>query len=220
MNVLYRVRPSRVNEELRFSLRSLSNLGDGRHDVTIVGSAPGWVKGAEVVPGLPASKWRALLADLYTGASRLSGEALLLDDDMFILAPLDRAPTLHQGGLDDRVLSGLVAGTYGRSLLYTLEYVRGLGVREPLDYELHVPLPFVAEAMVEALAPTLHSDRPLQARTVYGNAARIGGTRAIDVKLRTRREVIPYPFASTSEGAWRYHAPAIAALLPEPSPFE
>lgn len=221
MNVVYRVRPARTNEELRYSLRSLANLGDGRHHVTIIGGAPPWVKGIDVLPGRPVGKWRALLDDLATVAARVTGPSVLLDDDMFILGPIDAAPALYSGTLEERILSGLhVGGTYGRSMANTLAYLRGLGIMVPLDYELHVPLPFVAETMVEALGPVLHSDRPLQARTVYGNIARLGGTRAIDVKLRTRREGIPYPLASTSEGAWRYHGPAIASLLPDPSPFE
>ena len=47
-DIVYVVRPGERNEELRYSLRSLSNLPHGR--VWIAGYMPKWVTGVEHIP--------------------------------------------------------------------------------------------------------------------------------------------------------------------------
>ena len=218
MNVVYRVRHGERNEPLRYSLRSLANLGDGRHDVLIVGSAPRWVHGVEVVAGRRTGKWRALVDDLLAISRSLTGEFVLIDDDQYVLGPT-WIPTVHRGPLRAHAVGR--AGTYGRTLVATADYlVERCGIDEPLSYELHLPMLVDAGAMVDALERLVYSVRPLQARSVYGNVHSIGGTESEDVKVTSRGGVLPYPFASTSPGSFRWYVDRLRVLLPEPSAYE
>ncbi len=220
MDVLYRVKAGRTNESLRYSLRSLANLGTGRHTVHMVGPLlPPWVHN---VDHIQTGQWRqgkhfALVADLVTAARTMgTTEFVLIDDDMFVLCPTT-LPTLHGGPLDTQ---DKVASAYGRSKQRTEYVLRGMGITNPLDYELHVPMAMLADAVVDTLAPLVDSVRPIQARSLYGNVRGIGGRRAPDVKVRHASDALPTPFASTAPSTWPLFRSAIAQQLPDASPYE
>jgi hypothetical protein len=61
----------------------------------------------------------------------------------------------------------------------TYERLIKLGFNDPLDYELHVPMPMEKEKLKEVL---LQRDTFLW-RSVYGNMFNVGGTYMEDVKV-------------------------------------
>jgi hypothetical protein len=221
MDVLYRVRPTRRNEPLRYSLRSLSNVLHG--DVFVVGGTPHWVKGVHVIPGdRYTSKWKAMAGELHKACMELSGRTLLLvDDDMFVRRPFVTWPTLHAGSLATHALTA--RGAYQRSMFNTAVYLERLGIPTPVSYELHIPMVIDADAMAATLEAVLQWREPLQPRSVYGNLQHVGGDQHEDVKVRALGKddaLPPGPFLSASPRAWFNMAPKIMAEFPTPSEFE
>lgn len=215
IDVLYRVRRGK-NENLRYSLRSLANIPHG--DVFIVGHPPAWVSNVHVItPKTWRTKWRALVGDLALACSELKGQRLLLiDDDMMVLSPRESVPVLHGGDL--RKAAKRKIGAYGKTLTWTADYLEEHDIAMPLSYELHVPLEIDADAMRAVIEPALGHRRPLQARSLYGNAVDLGGTEAQDVKLE--KGPMPSEFLSTSPYSWRHWQPQLDALFPTPSVYE
>ena len=216
-DVLYRVRPGEKNEELRYSLRSLCNVEHG--DVFMVGYPPKWVKQVNRIPGKHwRTKWQALVGDLLLACEQLPGRRLLLiDDDMYVLVR-QQVPVYHAGSLVEHAKQ--TVGAYGRSLKATAEYLMGMGIAKPLSYELHVPMVIESDAMAECLRPVV--DRyiaPLQARSLYGNIANVGGVECEDVKVR--RNIVPRGRdLLSSNNDLRPILPILQAALPQASRYE
>lgn len=215
--ILYRVRQGEHNEALRYSLRTLVNVPHG--EVCIVGAPPSWVRGVRLIePGLWRSKWRALVGDLERACRLLSGRnVLLMDDDMFVLRRINGVPVMHEGSLLHHTQRKV--GAYKRTLIATREYLEERGCVHPISYELHVPLPIDPDAMVAALAGALDTTLPVQARSIYGNEAGIGGRLSRDVKLN-RGAPLPPTFLSTSPTTWPYWQSQLHRLFPRRSAFE
>lgn len=216
--MVYRVRRGEKNEPLRYSLRSLANLPHGQ--VFIVGHTPRWVQGVVSLDGSRATnRYRATLEHLVIAARHLAGRRfVLLDDDQIVLRPHRSVPAWHRGPLD--VHAAFRVGTYGRSLRHTADYLRGLGLDNARSYELHLPLPVDADAAVAALEPALSAPYPVQARTVYGNLAGIGGRSADDCKVAWPTPP-PNGYLSVSPSTWRHGwAADVAERFPTPSPYE
>src|SRR5689334_17073738 len=86
MNVIYPVRPG-PNEELRYSLRSLANLGDGEHEVWIVGSKPRWLRGVHFIEGNTCGSDRRgnSTGNLLRACDHIPEHVVQMDDDMYVM---------------------------------------------------------------------------------------------------------------------------------------
>ena len=213
-DVLYRVRGSIHNYELRYSLRGLANLEHG--EVWLVGRPPRWLHGMNVIPGGHyRTKWHGLVGDLLLACERLPGRTMwLIDDDFYVLAPMT-IPVAHKGSLLKH--SERASGAYKKSLYATHIYLLDHGIAEPLSYELHIPMVIDTDKMAEVLRPV--ATQPLQARSLYGNLAHIGGEWMGDVKMRGDRHV-PKGDLVSSNGWLREMMPKLQAALPKPSQYE
>ena len=217
-DVVYLVRPGDLNDELRWSLRSLANLPHRR--VWIAGFQPSWTcnVGRIKVPQT-LGKWdnqqRTIRA--VCDVAEVSERFVLFNDDFFVVEPLARLPVLHRGTLgafSDR--SAARGDEYGRRIRATLKY---LGP-DALSYDgLHVPMTFNRRR----LAPIIDKSPPgVLFRSVYGNKAAVGGREHSDVKVSRNTSRYPSPFVSTSDGAFKRRPVGewIRGMFPEPSPYE
>jgi len=213
-DVLYRVRGRRHNEELRYSLRSLANVEHG--EVWIVGQAPPWVTGVQVIEGgMLRTKWHNLVADLHKACVVLTGRTLILMDDDFYVLGKGPIPMLYRGSLREHIEA--TAGSYQRTLQNTADYLKQWGVHRPLSYELHVPMVIDADQMAEVLAPVV--GQALQARTLYGNLVGPVGSMALDVKARRGKPLSTGRWLS-SQGWFGAIADRLTTALPERSAYE
>jgi hypothetical protein len=233
VDLVYVVRHSEENEALRYSLRSVArNLPHA--DVWVAGFAPSWLTGVRVVPTEPATtKWAGSTENLAAALAEPDAPEtfVLMNDDFAVIEPVESVPVLHRGPLADVVLDRrYMRGGYGRAMRTALDMLRAEGIEEPLSYELHAPLPIVAEAMRETLARATHYRQhpalliALQAhkRTLYGNRYDVGGEQVADVKVyRATDPLPPGPFVSTSPQSFNGRAGrALRAMFPDPSPYE
>jgi len=219
-DVLFRVRMGRVNETLRYALRSLSNVPHG--EVFIVGYKPPWV--SDEVTLLPdraktTIKWRAGLEQFALGCDQLRGRNLILiDDDMFIVNPVDSIEVMHAGPLVQ--IAKRKVGAYGRTFQNTVAYLKEQGIDDPLSYERHVPLPVDATHAADILLAVMKWGKTTQPRSVYGNMAHIEGVQIRDAK-RKPGEPMPADFLSVDPGTWsRGWNDVIRKLFPKRSKYE
>lgn len=222
-DVVYVVRPGEVNEELRYSLRSLVNLPHGT--VWIAGHKPRWVTD-EVrhipVQAKPGSHVNAK-ANLRAACQHpeVAERFVYFNDDFFVMQALTELPVMHRGPLSAVIQSGNMATAYTRAMRKTLDILAARGVAEPLMYDLHAPMLVDKAGMLEALA--LCSYPMVQERTLYGNLQAIGGERRHNHKVRrSEKGWSSWPFLSTNDSTFASLPVGdhIRATFPDRSPYE
>lgn len=228
LDVVYPYKATVDDAELRYSLRSLTNLPHG--DVWIVGDKPDWLTNVCHIPGNRHrhNKPRNVFDNIRLAAlhPHVSDRFVVMNDDFFILAP-GRLPVEYRCSLAEHITSlRNRISPWVRSLRGAHAWLAAQGITDPLSYELHKP--FVADKakMAEVLAGALEQDPlvPPQWRTVYGNYWRIGGTQAEqDCKRYGRNggeQLDGARFVSSSESSWPALRPLIEARFPTPSRYE
>ena len=221
-DIVYFVRAGETNEELRHSIRSVAqNLPHG--NIWIIGFRPTWLTGVRHVSFHQngASKhtnvfnmWKSLGTN-----DDLPDRFILMNDDFFVMQPMEEVPVLHQGDLT-KYSHRRLGSTYLQRAVRTADALVKLGrVRsELLAYELHIPFPVTRSLItpaMDALASVATSPLVLyNKRTWYGNFARIGGTGPqMDCKISSdeawakfggSKAINDWPWLSTADATMRY----------------
>lgn len=235
-DVVFPVRKGDHNEELRYALRSLSNVPHDR--VWIVGFKPSWVR--EKVNGSPGvyyfpreqkdRKYRnateSLIRITHELGASLSKPFLLSNDDFYVMEPIKgHFPVFHMGPVEaviERYRKLHHQGAYWRGMVETFELMQRLGIQEPLSYELHIPIPIYREDLLEAWDLGKDLD-VLHIRTLYGNLANLGGTYREDVKVYRgkTKDYEDWPFLSSNDDMQLLPLRhLLRSRFPERSPYE
>lgn len=220
-DIVYVVRPGEVNEELRYSLRSLRNLPHGK--VWIAGYCPSWVTGVGKIPVSRAPGAHATTkANLRAACLHpdVAEEFVYFNDDFFVMQPQETMPAMHRGTLDHAIKSGM-SRSYTRAMRATQVILIEQGIEEPLCYELHAPTRVTKTGMLKAL--DLCSYPMVQERSVYGNLAQLGGEPARNFKVyHGDYGWKAWPFLSTNDSSFQRQPVGdyIRASFPSRSPYE
>ncbi|TDC29492.1 hypothetical protein E1211_25885 [Micromonospora sp. 15K316] len=227
-DIVVPVRVGAVNEQLRYALRSWAAHLPHRH-VWVVGYQPPWLTGVRHLSTQQAghTKYRNTTTAVRAVCEHpeVSDPFLLCNDDFFVMQPVERMPVLHRGPVAEveRYYATRGSGKYLRGMRETRDLLAELGHSDPLSYELHVPLPVDKAGMLRALDAGRHLD-VIHKRTMYGNLAALGGTRAADVKVLGRSGAFDRasPFLSTMVDSFARGAVGafIRGRFPGPSPYE
>lgn len=225
MDAVYFVRPGRSHEELRYSLRSLTNLPHNK--VHIIGHIPEW---ATNIIGHPRerleTKYATTTAHMRYACETdtISDPFILMNDDFFIVKKVRELHTYHRGPVRD-VIADYRARTlqspYVRGMQQTLRLLEDAGHTNPNSYELHIPMVIKKAGMLAAL--DLGKNLPVaHKRTIYGVINNIGGQRTQDVKMRTMDAQPPTgPWLSSMDTVFQYGAGNIVKwLFPNPGRHE
>lgn len=209
MDAVYMVKPSDDNEELRYSLRSLVNMPFVKR-VVMVGYLPKWVKNVHFIPRDQRfqTKYVNTTRNLIAACEdpEVSSEFMLMNDDFFIMKPIEEPFMFHRGPLHkirDYYLN-LANSDYAKGIQATEKYLSILGVNDLKSYELHVPL-LVNKANFLELILKQQKEAPMQVvhkRTLYGNYYSIGGTPMQDCKIVGDAKPGDTTFLSTDENSF------------------
>jgi hypothetical protein len=182
-DVLFLVRRGDVNEELRYSLRSLANVPHGR--VWIAGHRPAWVSADVGLVRVQQFRGKHSNAKANLEAAlrcdEISESFLYMNDDFFVMQPMESVPALHRGSIAEVAAEQPGSSDYVEAMHATRRILVDLGIPEPLSYELHVPMLVTRSGMLEALQWVNHPR--IQERSLYGNLAGVGGERIEDLKV-------------------------------------
>jgi hypothetical protein len=222
-DVVYVVRPGEKNEELRYSIRSvIANLPHRK--VWISGYCPKWLTGVgHINPGIKPGGHVSAKANLRAACEHpeVSEEFVYMNDDFFVMQPMDQIPVLHRGSLSEVVSRERMASSYQRAMGKTLAILRKQGIAEPLMYDMHAPMTVTKTGMLAALA--LCSYPMIQERTIYGNIQGIGGEKRRNHKIRRQDNGWQsWPFLSTNDHTFRSLPVGehIRGAFRSPSPYE
>jgi hypothetical protein len=171
------------NEELRYSIRSvMSSFPDAK--VWIVGGKPSWYSGNFLFVEQRSAKYINAYNNLKTICflDEISEDFILMNDDFYIIEKLKSIENFHGGLLIDKInLYKKIINTNGYVLKLekTFNKLIDLGIKNPLDYELHVPMIMNKEK----LRHVLKYGNEFLWRSMYGNIFNVGGKEMSDVKV-------------------------------------
>lgn len=183
-DIVYFVKDTETNEELRYSLRSLKNFP---HDkVWFYGGCPDGLNPDHhiYVEQDQPTKWANIfkMFKLAVQNKDISKSFWLFNDDFFVMEPVEKGPNWFDGDLYKRVVTledkhdGITA--YSQQLRYTLQELEGMGC-DTINYALHVPM-LINRKKGRELSKIM--DGPM-IRCVYGNYFNVGGEQHSDVKI-------------------------------------
>lgn len=233
MDIVYVVKECCINEELTYSLRSLSNLPHNK--VFIVGGCPHNLNRDEIIhvsTVQSGNKYKNTTNGLKTVCrdSRLSEDFILMNDDFFILKPIkDPVSELNLcRGTIKEVLEKMrtrhnTDGPYMTSMHQTDVYLQDIGVKTPLSYELHIPMVLNKTKFLDIFSLLYITDAQLiHKRSIYGNLYLTNSDKIDDVKVYRDFEtpIGSDKFLSTEDISWPKVKPQIGALFPHKSIYE
>lgn len=191
MDYVYICRPG-DNEELRYSIRSVvKNLPEGR--IWLIGGKPDWYSGDYIKVENEKNKFYSITKcwNAIKESTLISKDFILMNDDFYIINKLDSVPVMHGGKLDDKIKRYSDQhgyNKYAQILMRANKELIHVGIKQPLDYDIHVPMPINKELINDK---ALSSFAP---RSIYGNMNNIGGTYINDVKVYSSLDDISYSF--------------------------
>ncbi len=216
------------NEELRYSIRSLeANLPNA--NIWVVGGKPDWYTGNHTRVFQHSHKYQNAKKNLsaIVKNKHIGDSFVLMNDDFYVLEPLEKIPNLHGGYLKDKIQeyeSLRINSSYTDKLKKTNKKLIAAGIPKPLNYELHVPM-LISKKSVQA---AIYSE--CLWRSYHGNIERVGGEEIEDVKIyadnrKEKKDInvynLDYPFLSSEDKSFNYLKKEILAKkFPKKSSLE
>lgn len=183
-DIVYFVKDTNTNEELKYSLRTLKNFPHRK--VWFYGGCPKDLKPdyhVNVKQDQP-TKWENIFKSfkLACANNKISKSFWLFNDDFFVMKPVKKGPNYYDGDLYKRVVTledrhnGFTP--YSEQLRKTLRELESMGC-ETVNYALHIPM-LINRAKGKELIKII--DGPMF-RCMYGNYFKIGGEQHSDFKI-------------------------------------
>jgi hypothetical protein len=151
-----------------------------------------------------------------------------MNDDFFIVKKISSIETFHRGDLGKAAIALKKLNSsnlYSQRLINMRNMIRrDFKIENPLNYELHVPMPMEKGKLAEILGKKY----PMW-RSVYGNKYNLGGIEIQDVKIHTNpiystnihdHMVSELPFMSCDDASFKLLVGYLEDLFPEPSKYE
>lgn len=243
-DLVYRIRPGE-NEELRYSLRSVSANADGLFRkvwvvVTSAAGLPGWLTNVDVVEaGSMFGRQADVRAKAVAAVNHpdVASRFLLMDDDHFLVDPIKRWAAFHMGPTSEYVqtLQGapwnltVTNSVWLSTIITTAQWMSGHGYGDVLVRQGHRPLSWSKQKLSAALAK-YPSDERLDICSLYAMAGAAGkGRRASNSKITSEPEMFhqkmvardsPWLSSNDRSFAGGLIGEHIRGMLPTPSLYE
>lgn len=202
MDLVYFVKHSDKNEDLRYSLRSVDKFVP--HDnVWIVGYKPRWVQNVNYLP-VPqtGTKHQNQTANLEAlcNCEEISDDFVLMNDDFFAIKPienLEESVEICLGLLDDECIKKHERQKNGwhKAFKHVYNLLESIGVEKPYyNFESHTPLKMNRHKMLDIfkipqVQDFIKSPKILHRRTLYRNIYHLTcKTLSADVKILRHKD--------------------------------
>ena len=209
-DIVYFLKNSPTNEELRYSLRSVEQNWQYKSVWFYGGRPDGIMPDHHIrVAQRELSKWERVRGMLYKACQNddITEDFWLFNDDFFIMKPHNEdMPPQYNKTLQDRIKNiekrnGNIPTDYTLRLRHLIKTLKKAN-KGFLDYSVHKPILINRKKMLEVM--NLFPDEPMS-RALYGNYWEIGGESKHDMKIqklnynRTEIAVKEWDFISTSD---------------------
>lgn len=188
-DIVYFLKNTPVNEELRYSLRSVEENWQ-YHKVWFYGGCPDGITPDYKMrlPQKELSKWERVRGLLYKACQNddITEDFWLFNDDFFVLKlHTEDMPPQYNKTLQERIRKiesrhGNQQTEYTTRLRHLVKTLEGAG-KGFLDYTVHKPMLINRKKMLEVLDK--FPDEPMS-RALYGNYWEIGGVSNHDMKIQ------------------------------------
>lgn len=208
------------NEELRYSIRSVvKNFKDP--SIWIVGGKPDWYSGNFIPLDDYGNKF-ININNCYKAivkGKNISSDFILMNDDFFILSNKINSFNYYDGLLKDKIFKHMcISGnsSYARALKGAVEELKKLGIEQPKNYDIHVPMTLNKAKLEQVL------DLSLAPRSMYGNMFIENGINIKDVKIYAGEiyDKTNFNFTSTVGRSFLTIKPMLEDLFLKPSQYE
>jgi len=179
-----------INEELRYSIRSIvDSFPDS--NIWVVGGRPDWYVGKHTQTNQNDHKYKNAIENLHAicDSKEISDTFILMNDDFYIVKKIDNILNYHGGPLLEKINKYQKINpnsNYTRKLAATYKKIKSLGIDDPLDYELHVPMIMEKDKLKHVLS---YGDNFLW-RSIYGNLFGVVGEQMEDVKVYVKGPLV------------------------------
>lgn len=230
LDVVYIVKPTTRNEELRYSVRSVVKNFPYRNIIFVSGcpedmSPDGYIPIAQH----GSNKWKRTTTTLHNVCldSSITEDFWLFNDDFFVMKQIKKLDPIYHGTLEDRVKE-IKKGTgnmgmYAFRLKQTALVLKSKGY-STYNYAVHIPMLVNKHKALETM---LQFPNEYMFRSLYGNYCSVGGRNQKDVKVNIirgkeqkwdkRRRFLSTSNDSFSNGTVGVY---IRTCFTEPSPYE
>ena len=222
-DIVYFIKESANNEELRYSLRSLKNFPHNK--VWIYGYCPKWCRPDHYVRVKQDqdNKWQNVNKMLRLACinPQITDNFWLFNDDFFIMRPVKNPTNHYNGDLYKRIVR--LEDNYGKITEYSqllrdcCKELESLGC-DTKNYTLHVPMLFNRKKALELFTLTEFPGF----RSLYANYFKIGGNQMRDVKITSKtKEYKDGIYLSTDERSFEGEVgKQIRSIFPDKCKYE
>ncbi len=187
MDIVYFVKEAAMNEELRYSLRSVAKNFPHRK-VWLYGGKPDWCTPDEYVNAKQGdgNKWDKVRRMLRLACINpdITEDFVLFNDDFFVMKPVSNMPYYYRYSVFEHIVR-LEMKYDNKPTPYSMRLKESIAALDPFceeinSYELHIPMVLNRRKVLEVLGgfPNVHCTR-----TLYGNYQNVGGEKHVDVKV-------------------------------------
>ena len=215
------------NEELRYSIRSIEKNFPGQK-IWVAGYKPDWYDGPFISIPDTSTKFKNIRLALNEVCKHpeVSEDFVFMNDDFFLIKPIKEWKNYDGGLLSDKIARYRQinsTSTYAIILKRTFDQLKRMGIRKPIDYDIHVPMVFNKAKLLEI------SYLQFQPRSLYGNIYQIASETITDVKRYASDSYMSqlsytlneYPFISTEDKSFNVvKEQVLGDMFPKPSKYE
>ena len=186
-DVIYILKSKVDTEELKYSLRSVEKNFPHRKVWFIGGQPEGLTPDVRLEhKQVGEDKWSMIRSSMWQAIKNpeLTDDFFLFNDDFFVMKPV-------KGGFInyvDKTLANRIEelrevhpwlNPYGRTVYKANEELKSLGIKQPMNFEVHLPMLFNKELV----AQTINQCSSPQMRSIYGNLSNCKYRQHSDVKV-------------------------------------
>lgn len=174
------------NNELRYALRSIDRYLQDAGTVYIIGEKPEWLTNVVHIPfkeiALFVHKEKNICDKVLAACKLIDGDFLFMNDDHFLLQPVERMPYYHGGTLLCRLEACGDSNPYAKTVINGIKL---LGANA-WNFDIHCPVIFNSKSYAQVMSEVDWTvPYGYMMKSIYCNRMKVPGIYTVDLKINT-----------------------------------
>ena len=139
--------------------------------MTVIGHAPAWLTNVRHFPieDIGKNPIANVMFKLSQASCYLPESFILMNDDFFVMKPVEELPILHLGPMAPKLKTLHKGNPYTEGFRATYDVLKQLNIEEPLNFGVHTPFPMERQKLWDLPAITQWTSGKVLLKTIYGN---------------------------------------------------